>query len=152
MRQALITTLLLLTIVISFSQNQATFRADRDTVAERQIKNLEYYLTELLGKKDIDTYSGYLTDDDIRVNASAAISTKEQVLDMFRKAPTQGGKMSPHDLDVRVYGNTAILRAILDIETKTGDIITKRTSIITKVFIKRDGKWYMASLQGTAVN
>jgi ketosteroid isomerase-like protein len=60
-------------------------------------------------------------------------------------------KMTPRDLKVRIYGNTAILQGILDLETKSVDVISKRTSIITKIFIKRDGKWYMASLQGTSL-
>ena len=137
--------------VFIFGQNQSTFYADKDTVAEQQIKKLEYLLTSLIEKGDIDTYSGYLTDDYIRVSANGSIATKEQVLDGFRKTKMQG-KMTPHDLEVRVYGNTAILRGILDIEAKTGDTIPKRTSVITKVFLKKDGKWYMASLQGSPVN
>ncbi len=150
MKQVIIGVLFLTFPVFIFGQNQSTFRADKDTVSEQQIKKLEYFLTDLIEKGDIDTYSGHLTDDYIRVAANGSISTKQQVLDAFRKAKMQG-KMTPHDLDVRVYGNTAILRGILDIEAKTGDTVTKRTSVITKVFIKRNGKWYMASMQGSPV-
>jgi ketosteroid isomerase-like protein len=147
-KQIIIAVLFLGSTLCSFAQNQSTFSADKDAIAEKQIKDLEFFLAELIEKGDINTYSGYLTDDYIRVSANGVVSTKEQVLDAFRKIKTQG-KMTPHDLVVRVYGNTAILRAILDLETKSGDVVTKRTSIITKVFLKRNGKWYMASLQGT---
>jgi ketosteroid isomerase-like protein len=105
-------------------------------------------LTDLISKKDIDTYATYLTDDYIRVAANGIVSTKEQVLEGFRKSSNQQGIMTPHDLNVRVYGKTAILRGILDIESNNG---TKRTSIITKVFLNRNGKWYMASMQGTSL-
>lgn len=149
MRKQAITAFLFLSFAFyCVAQNKSTFKADRDTISERQIRDLEFHLAELIEKGDIDTYSGYLTDDYIRVTANGVVSTKDQVLDAFRKTKSQG-KMTPHDLDVRVYGNTAILRAILDLETKAGDVVTKRTSIITKVFLRRDGKWYMASLQGT---
>ena len=136
------------------AQNQSTFRADKDTAAEAQIKRLEFILVDLLAKGDIDSYSGYLTDDYIRVAANGTVATKQEVLDAFRKPKLPGGiqgAMIPHDLVVRVYGNTAIMRGILDIESRSGDTVTKRTSIINKVFIKRDGKWYMASMQGTAI-
>lgn len=134
----------------SSAQAQTTFSADKDTATERQIKNLEFYLVELIEKGDLRTYSGFLTDDYIRVSANGMISTKEQVLKNFGPAKMQG-KMKPRDLFVRVYGNTAILRAVLDLESGAGDAIVKRTSVITKVFIKRNDKWYMASMQGSPV-
>jgi ketosteroid isomerase-like protein len=148
MRKQIIVVLLLSFTLFSLAQNQSTFTADKDATSEKQIKDLEFLLTELIEKGDIDTYSGYLTDDYVRVNANGVVATKEQVLEAFRKTKTQG-KMTPHDLVVRVYGNTAILRAILDIETGAGETVTKRSSVITKVFIKRNNKWHMASLQGT---
>ena len=137
--------LFLLSSHFVFSQSKVTFKADNDTLAERQIKELEFLLVDLIAKGDIDTYATYLTDDYTRVAANGVISTKEQALDGFRKSKG-GGKVMPHDLDVRIYGSTAILRAILDIEGNDGK---KRTSAITKVFINRNGKWYMASMQGT---
>ena len=142
--------LLVLSLSISlFAQNRTTFRSDIDTAAEAEIKSLELLLTGLLASGDIDKYSGYLTDDYVRVAANGTVSTKQQVLDGFRKSKMQG-TMNPHDLSVRIYGNTAIMLGILDIESKSGETITRRTSIINKVFIKKDGKWYLASMQGTA--
>lgn len=150
MRKFLITAIGILTSIVLLAQNKTTFIADRDTAAEEQVKKLEFFLADLLEKGDIDTYSGYLTDDYVRITATGTVSTKEQILEGFRKSKT-AFQMKPHDLSVRVYGNTAILRAILDLETKTDNGTTKRSSIITKVFIRRDGKWYMASLQGTTL-
>jgi ketosteroid isomerase-like protein len=150
------TAILLIALVacqMTNGQFKTTFKSDNDTTSEAQIKRLEYTLTELLTKGDIQTYSGYLTEDYIRIAANGEISTKAQVLQSFSKMPpgANNSQMYPHDLKVSVYGNTAIMHGILDIETKTGDITTKRTSLITKVFIKRDDKWYMATMQGTTV-
>ena len=130
-----------------FSQSVSTFKADADTATERNIKELEFLLVDLIAKGDIETYSTYLTDDYIRIGANGILSTKEQALTGFRRSGA-GNRMMPHDLNVRVYDSTAIMRGILDLEAKDGK---RRTSIITKVFIRRNGKWYMASLQGTAV-
>jgi ketosteroid isomerase-like protein len=154
MRKFTILFLVMLSGVTGTAQSKTTFKADNDTTSEGQIKRLEYILTDLLERKDIDTYSGYLTDDYVRISANGEVATKQQVLESFRKTNPNAGasKMYPHDLKVSVYGNTAILHAVLDIETTNGNATAKRTSLITKVFIKRNGNWYMASLQGTAVN
>ena len=146
MKKVLISVLVLFSCQFVFSQS--TFSADKDTISEQQIKQLEFLLTDLLAKKEIDTYGTYLTDDYIRVAANGVVSTKEQILQGFKKSSNTQGKMTPRDLNVRVYGSTAILRGILDIESNDG---TKRTSIITKVFINRNGMWYMAAMQGTSL-
>lgn len=150
MRKFIIPVFITLAYLFTNAQNKTTFKADRDSIAEHQIIGLEYLLTDLLAKGDIDTYSGYLVDDYIRVNANGIVSTKEQVLERFRKSKPSG-KMYPHDLSARICGNTAILRGVLDLESKTGDTISKRVSVITKVFIKRNRSWYMASMQGSPV-
>ena len=135
--------------VFIFSQTQSTFKADQDSSAEQQIKQLEFILVDLIKKGDFDTYASYLTDDYIRVAANGTVSTKQQVLEAFKKSnPQANATMLPHDLSVRIYGNTAILRGILDIRSNDG---TQRTSIITKVFIRRNDKWCMASMQGTSL-
>ncbi len=150
MKKAAICCILVFSGLFTNAQYRRTFSADKDTVSGEQIKRLEYTLTDLLARGEIDVYSGYLTEDYTRIAANGEVSTKEQVLKDFRKGP-RDVKMKPHDLKVFVYGNTAILHARLDLEAGSGDTLTRRTSLITKVFIKRNGNWYMASMQGTAV-
>ena len=147
MRNIFIVTMFFLTNCPSLFSQQ-TFSADANPTVEEEIKQLEFFLADLISRKDIDTYATYLTDDYVRIAANGLISTKAEVLDGFRNSTGTTGKMTPHDLDVRVFGNTAILKGILAIENKDG---STRTSIITKVFIHRDGKWYLAALQGTAL-
>jgi ketosteroid isomerase-like protein len=136
--------------IFTVAQNKQTFGADKDSLSEQEIQKLEFFLANLIENGDIETYAGYLTDDYVRIAANGIVSTKQQVIDGMKNVNSKV-KMTPRDLKVRIYGNTAILQGILDLETKSVDVISKRTSIITKIFIKRDGKWYMASLQGTSL-
>jgi ketosteroid isomerase-like protein len=145
-----ISTLIILSYYVN-AQFSQTFKADTNPQAEEEITQLEYYLASLLEKNDALTYSGYLTEDYIRIGQNGLISTKEEVLSSMKNNKT-GLKMMPHDLKVRVYGNTAILNGSLDVEKKSGESTIKTSSLFTKVFIKRDGKWYLASLQGTPLN
>jgi ketosteroid isomerase-like protein len=131
------------------AQNKTTFFSDDDPATEAAILKLEMTLVDLLQKGDFDTYSGYLTDDYIRVSASGEVFNKEQVLQAFR-ASGMKSMMKPHDMDVRVYGNTAILNGVLDMEMKDGS--SKTSSYITKVFVRKDGQWYLASMQGTGID
>ena len=147
MKKTIICALFVLSYQFVFSQEQSTLRADRDTVAEQQIKQLEFHLTDLLMRGDISTYATFLANDYIRILPNGDVSTKEQALDGFRKFKIDG-KMIPHDLNVRVYGNTAILRGILD---NVGNDGKKISDLFTKVFIRRNGKWFLASLQGTTL-
>jgi len=146
-RNILIIPFFMFAIMLNGQSNQ-TFKADVNNEAEEEIKKLEFYLASLLERGDYDTYSGYLTDDYSRIDRNGVVLSKEQVLEQFRSSKAMA-KMTPHDLEVRIYGDAAILNGILDVETKNGDEIAKRSSLFTKVFIRREGKWYLASLQGT---
>ena len=82
--------------------------------------------------------------DYTRIGANGALETRKQVLAGFR-ASESGGSMEPTELDVDVYGDTAILTGKLTIASATGS----RQSRFRKIFVRRDGRWYMVSLQGT---
>jgi hypothetical protein len=130
------------------AQNNPTFKADVNIEAEEEIIKLEFYLASLIVSGDFETYSTYLTDDYIRINQNGTVATKEQVLEQFQ-SNTGKASMTPYDLEVRIYGDAAILNGKLDVETKNGDEIVRKSSLFTKIFIRRHGKWYLASLQGT---
>jgi ketosteroid isomerase-like protein len=137
--------LIVLTLLCSscvIAQTQPAFRAEQDSLAEKEIQKLEFFLADLIEKGEAETYAGYLTDDYARISANGTISNKQQVLEGFNNAKSKV-KMMPHDLKVRVYGTTAILQGLLDLETRNPSGVSKRTSIFTKVFIKKDanGTW-----------
>lgn len=147
MKRVLVIAFLITIPLFISAQATPTFRSDVNAEAEEEIKKLELLLASLLENGDLKTYAGYLTDDYIRISQNGMVATKEQVL-----KPMGGSgsfKMKPYDLSVRVYGNAAILNGKLEIERKNGDEIAKTSSLFTKVFIRKDGKWYLASLQGT---
>lgn len=120
--------------------------ADKDPVVARDIKALELHLADLLVRGEFDTYSTFLADEYTRINDRGEVQTRDEVLRQFRKG-TGGGTMEPTDLVVQSYGDTAILTGLLRVKgPPPSDIV--RTSRFRKVFIRRGGKWYLASLQG----
>lgn len=123
---------------------QSGVRADADTAAVAEIEALEYHLIDLLERRDLDAYASFLAEDYVRVNAAGRIDSKDSVLEQFRSG--SGGPSVPSDLDVRVYGDTAVLSFVLTIE-RNGE--TVRRSRLVKVFVRRDGRWIMVHNQGT---
>jgi ketosteroid isomerase-like protein len=111
-----------------------------------EIEALEYHLIDLLEQRDLDAYASFVAEDYVRVNAAGLVDSKESVLDQFRSGAGSGGTSIPSDLDVRIYGDTAVLTFVLTIE-RHGE--TVRRSRLVKVFVRRDGRWIMVHNQGT---
>lgn len=120
--------------------------ADQNAAAEAEIKALELRLAGLLVARDFDEYEKYLAADYTRISASGVVETREMVMAAFR-ASSPGGTMDPTELDVKVYGDTAILTGKLSVTTSAG----ARQSRFRKVFIRRGGQWFLVSLQGAVL-
>jgi ketosteroid isomerase-like protein len=125
----------------------ATLSADRNDAAEAEIKALELHLAKLLVERNIDEYEKYLSTDYSRINATGTVESREEVLKGFR-ASSAGGAMEPTELEVDVYGDTAILTGKLAVTTAAGAV---RHSRFRKVFIRRGGRWFLVSLQGVTL-
>ncbi len=100
---------------------------------------LELELTRLLERGAIDEYASHLTPDYALTTLQGQLMPREEAL-AFWRAKGPGYKMTPSEMQVRVYGNTAILRArVLGPEGGAGDRITK-------TFVRVKGKWLLAAL------
>ena len=120
--------------------------ADPDAAAEAEIKALELHLAKLLVSREFDEYERCLAADYTRINANGVVETREQVLAGFR-ASTGELSMQPTDLVVKTYGDTAILTGTLTVASEKAT----RVSRFRKVFIRRDGRWFLVSLQGVTL-
>lgn len=120
--------------------------ADHNAAAEAEIKALELHLAKLLVSRNFDEYEKYLAADYTRINASGVVETREQVMAGFRESrePSGSGTMDPTELDVKVYGDVAILTGKLSVTNSAG----RRQSRFRKVFVHRGGRWFLVSLQG----
>lgn len=127
---------------------QTAVRADGDSATMAEIEALEYHLIDLLRDRDLDAYASYLSEDYVRVNRRAEISSKDEALAGFASASGAPVRQTPSDVDVRIYGDTAILTFVLTLDREGEPPIRSR---LVKVFIRRDGRWFMVHNQGTAL-
>ena len=124
----------------------ATLSADRNDAAEAEVKALELHLAKLLVAHNFDAYKKYLSTDYSRIGPTGTVESREQVMKSFRASPPDEG-MEPTEIEVKVYGDTAILTGKLAL-TKAGAV---RHARFRKVFIRRGGQWFLVSLQGVTL-
>ncbi len=138
---------LVVALFIAFGQaGGVAVSADHNYAAEAEIKSLELHLAKLLVSRKFDEYEKYLGADYTRINASGVVETREQVMADFRgsREPSGSGRMDPIELDVKVYGDVAILTGKLSVTNSAGTYQSR----FRKVFIQRGGRWFLVSLQG----
>ena len=124
-------------------------RADDDAQAIEAVKQVEVELCALLVKGEWDEYAQHLTDDYVRI-IGGTLQTKQEVLNEFRTSSTKTIEMTPEKMDVRVYGDTAVVVIELRTRNRNADgSVQEGRGRPTKVFVRRNGRWYLAQLTGT---
>src|SRR5262245_18544072 len=130
----------------SAAAKTAEIRAVRAPAAEAAVKALELQLCDLLVHGKWQAYASRLTDDYVRV-LPGRVQNKAEVLEEFRTSKSTIISMVPKKIQTRIYGDAAIVSVdVYERErTPTGTII-EDNGRGTKVFVRRNGKWYLAQL------
>jgi len=136
----------LVVLALPAPAQKSNVRADNNPDAAESVKKFELELCDLIVRGEWDAYASRLTDDYIRILPDK-IQSKEEVLNDFRTSNTKTIKMVPEQMDVRAYGDTAIV--IIQVrsreQTADGHTVDLRGRA-TKVFVRRNGKWFLAQL------
>lgn len=136
----------LVVMAVSSPAQESKVRGENNPEAVESVKKFELELCDLIVRGEWNAYASRLADDYIRILPGQA-QKKEEVLNEFRTSGAKTVSMVPEQMDVRIYGDTAI--AIIQVrsrlQTPDGHTIDIRGRA-TKVFIRRDGKWLLAQL------
>jgi ketosteroid isomerase-like protein len=142
--------ILLTACLLAFAQ-EAGLEADTNPSAESEVKKLEADLDKLLVQGDWNQYAAHLSDDYIRTENNGTVKNKADVLTDLRSEAKKLLDVIPEELQVRVYGDTAILTGHISALTRQNGRVTTVFSRITETYIKRNGSWFLAALQQTTV-
>jgi hypothetical protein len=144
---AIVTTLAVL--ALPAPAQKSNIRADSDPKMVESVKKFELELCDLIVRGEWDGYASRLTDDYIRI-LPGKIQDKEEVLNEFRTSNAKTTSMVPERMDVRIYGETAIVIIRLRSREQTADGHTiDHRGCATKAFVRRNGKWFLAQLTGS---
>jgi ketosteroid isomerase-like protein len=119
--------------------------ANKDVIAEADIKALEQRLCTLVVNRRYHEYELYLADDYARTLPSGKVENKAEMIDAFAVQRDVTVAMTPEDMSVRVYGDAAVLTLRMTTEVRSGEGVEARFSRVTELFVRREGRWYLAA-------
>jgi ketosteroid isomerase-like protein len=131
---------------------KSNIHADNNPDVVESVKKFELELCDLIVRGEWEAYASRLTDDYFRI-LPGKIQNKKEVLNDFRALNAKTISMVPEQMDVRIYGDTAIMIIQLRSREQTPDgHAIDRLGRATKVFVRRNDKWFLAQLTGSPLN
>jgi len=80
------------------------------------------------------------------------MSDKSQMVNNFKTGQTKLTSNELSDMEVRVYGNTAVITGKADVAGTMAGKDTKGQIMFTRVYVKKDGQWQSVAFQQTRVS
>src|SRR5262245_29679081 len=109
---------------------------------EQELRKLENDWLSVYISGDKATYDRLVADDFTGIDESAVKRSKEQDRALLPAAPAPGGILLNEDMQVRLYGETAVITGRIVAKTKVGDQeIPSFVSRFTDTWLKRQGRW-----------
>ena len=100
---------------------------------------------------DIDTLERYVAEDMQYASGAGTVHTKAEVFAGFRSGDLRLERQDPSELDVRVYGDTAIAGYRADSVTIDRGKRIEGATHCTSVYVYRDGRWQLVLQHNTFI-
>ena len=144
MLKTLAATMVALFLVGSVVDAQTTAAADAAKAAD-----LARFTAQT--SNDFAALGQLLADDLIYTHSSAAVDGKASFIESMRSGTVKYESIEPRDVQVRVYGNTAVITGAGRFRvTARGEKLDNQLRY-TNVWVLRDGRWQMVSWQSTKI-
>jgi ketosteroid isomerase-like protein len=142
--------ILLLTIAVIALSCLLVAQAKNSNVAD-EIKKLEQQRNEAILKGDTATLDKLTSDDYTNTTAQGKIEKKPDIMDGFKSGKIKFDSRELSDLDVRVYGNTAVITGQVNQKSTNNGADTSGQNRFTRVYVKQNGRWVSVANQATAL-
>ena len=145
MRRILVIAALVLTAVpIALGQQQSARREQRRSV-EQAIRQLDNERIQAQIHADAAALDRIYADDFIGVGPSGTVRTKPQVISDFTSGHLKFQSITTDDVQVRVYGNTAVETGRSTMNGQDRGKIVPRDNRFTRVWVKQQGRWRLVA-------
>ena len=103
-------------------------------------------------KNDIEANDRLLADNWLNVNPDGSITTKAKLLELLKDGSFKIASIENDEVMVRVYENAAVVtgRSTTKRTGQGGELITRQVRF-TRVYVKRKGRWQVASAHNTLI-
>jgi ketosteroid isomerase-like protein len=105
--------------------------------------------TEGAVKQDASALGRFLADDLQYAHSGGQVENKERYIASVTKGPPRYESLTFSGVDVRFYGNVAVLTGFVDVKMAGQDTFRVRT---LQVYTQKAGQWQMAAHQSTRLN
>jgi len=113
-----------------------------------EIDQLEEQWRIAVLKGNTTALNDLLADDYLAITASGTLQNKEQVLDNMRQGRTKFTTLGLFDRKVRVYGSTALVTSLADVEGAADDGELRGSYRYTRVYVRNpQGRWKIVSFE-----
>jgi len=119
---------------------------------QKEIKKLEEDRNQAVLKADTAALDRMTSDDYTLIVELGRLQTKAQMLDGFKSGAIKFASRELSDLNVRVYGNTAVVTGRVTQKSTENGKDTSGQNLFTRVYVKERGRWVSVALQLTAIS
>ena len=105
--------------------------------------------TQAAVKQDTEGLKRFLADDLQYAHAGGQTQTKEQYVTAVTSGPARYESFTFNDVNVKFYGNAAVLTGFCDVKMVGQESFRVRT---LQVYVENGGQWQMAAHQSTRIN
>src|SRR5947209_4883918 len=146
MRRTLVIAVLVLTAAsIALGQKQSPRRDQRRSV-EQAIRQLDHERIQAQIGADAVALDRIYADDFIGVGPSGTVRTKAQVISDFTSGDLKFQSITTDDVQVRVYGNTAVETGRSTMNGQDRGKAVPRDTRFTRVWVKQLGRWQLVEI------
>jgi ketosteroid isomerase-like protein len=117
-----------------------------------EIKKMETERAAAVVKGDWAKLAKETSDDYTLININGQMSNKSQMVDGFKSGRTKLTTDDVSDMNVRVYGNVAVVTGKVDVKGTIGGKAANGQAMFTRVYVKKAGHWQAVALQQTPVS
>lgn len=137
-----------LLLAVAVGQGQTVSRKpDRAKKSEQQLRELEKVRSQAIKQGDMSVLNEIYADDFSGIAGSGQVINKAELLEVFKRTDPRL-IFNTDEINVRLFGETAIFTGRLTGKTAEGEIIL--ASRFTHVFVKRGKRWQCVAGQSTA--
>ncbi|MBA2527261.1 MAG: DUF4440 domain-containing protein [Pyrinomonadaceae bacterium] len=119
--------------------------------AEQPVRHLFDELVSSYAKNDAAVPARIFAEDFTFTNPFGEVMTKEQRIGEIKPGGVMFDSYSVDDVNVRVYGDTAVVTNRSTVAGKRGDQVLSGQYRVTSVFVKKGESWQVVALQSTPI-
>ena len=145
MRGRLVIAVLALTATSVVVGQKQSGRRDQRTSVEQAIRQLDHERIQAQIGADALVLTRIYADDFIGVGPSGTVRTKAQVISDFTSGDLKFQSITTDDVQVRVYGNTAVETGRSTMSGQDKGKAVPRDTRFTRVWVKQQGRWRLVA-------